>query len=121
MSDHVSIEEASINSAGDVDVVAIFRDATYVPATSGKKSKRKVQTGTSPVYCAGTIPITAFPAWLDISGESSIELIQLIEHFQLLSSADNWKFLTIAEEGDPIELGSWDKSGKLTMNISKLW
>ena len=121
MSDHVSIEKATISPAGDVNVVAVFRDATYVPTTSGKKAKRKAPTGSEPVYCAGTIPITAFPAWLDISGESSIELIQLIEHFQLLSSADNWKFLTIAEEGDSIELGSWDKSGKLTMNISKLW
>ena len=121
MSDHVSIEEASINPAGDVDVVAAFRDATLIPTTRRKKSKRKATDGGEPVYCAGTIPITAFPAWLDISGESSIELIQLIEHFQLLSSADNWKFLTVAEEGDPIELGSWDKSGKLTVNTSKLW
>jgi len=96
MSDHVSIEEATINSVGDVDVVAIFRDATYVPATNGKKSKRKATGGGEPVYCAGTIPITAFPAWIDISGESEVELIQLIEHFQLLPSAEGWKFLTIA-------------------------
>jgi hypothetical protein len=96
MSDHVSIEEATINSVGDVDVVAVFRDATCVPPTSGKKAKRKTPTGSEPVYCAGTIPITAFPSWLDISGESEVELIQLIEHFQLLPSVEGWKFLTIA-------------------------
>jgi hypothetical protein len=96
MSDHVSLEEATINSVGDVDVVAVFRDATHVPSTSGKKSRRKTPTGSEPVYCAGTIPITAFPSWLDISGESEVELIQLIEHFQLLPSVEDWKFLTIA-------------------------
>jgi hypothetical protein len=96
MSDHVSIEEASINPAGDVDVVAVFRDATHVPTTNRKKSKRKTTDGSEPVYCAGTIPITAFPSWLDISGESEVELIQLIEHFQLLPSVEDWKFLTIA-------------------------
>jgi glycopeptide antibiotics resistance protein len=96
MSDHVSLEEATINPAGDVDVVAVFRDATHVPSTSGKKSRRKTPAGSEPVYCAGTIPITAFPSWLDISGESEVELIQLIEHFQLLPFAEGWKFLTIA-------------------------
>ena len=96
MSDHVSIEEASINPAGDVDVVAAFRDATLIPTTRRKKSKRKATDGGEPVYCAGTIPITAFPAWIDISGESEVELIQLIEHFQLLPSVEDWKFLTIA-------------------------
>jgi len=96
MSDHVSLEEATISPAGDVNVVAVFRDATYVPTTSGKKAKHKAPTGSEPVYCAGTIPITAFPSWLDISGESEVELIQLIEHFQLLPSVEDWKFLTIA-------------------------
>ena len=96
MSDHVSIEEASINPAGDVDVVAVFRDATHVPITSGKKSKRKAPAGSEPVYCAGTIPITAFPAWIDISGESEVELIQLIECLDLLPFTEEWKFLTLA-------------------------
>lgn len=96
MSDHVSIEEASINPAGDVDVVAVFRDATHVPATSGKKAKRKAPTGSEPVYCAGTIPITAFPSWLNIKGENEVGLIQLIECLDLLPFAEEWKFLTLA-------------------------
>jgi hypothetical protein len=96
MSDHVSLEEATINSAGDVDVVATYRGAFPGPATIRKKSARKTKAESELIYCAGTIPITAFPSWLDISGESEVELIQLIEHFQLLPSVEDWKLLTIA-------------------------